>query len=51
MMNYGLTPGVFCENVIQQSVGCKLPKVFRRIVLVEGLKLRLALVELLVVAL
>ena len=51
MTKSGLTPRVFGENIIQQSVGCKLPNVFRWIVLVEGLKLRLALVELLVVAL
>lgn len=39
------------ENVIQQSVCCELSNVLRGNVFVEGLQLRLALIELLVVAL
>lgn len=45
------TPRVFSEDVIHQSVCCKLSHIFRRIILIQGLQLSLALIELLVVTL
>lgn len=45
------TSRVLSEDVIQQSVCCKLPDVLRWIFLIQGLQLGLALVELLMVAL
>lgn len=47
----GHASGVFGEDVIQQSVCCKLSNVVRGIVLIQGLQLRLALIELFVVSL
>lgn len=49
--NNGHASGVFGEDVIQQSVCCKLSNVVRGIVLIQGLQLRLALIELFVVSL
>lgn len=45
------TSRVFGEDVVDEAVGGELAHVLRGAVLVEGLQLRLALVELLVVAL
>lgn len=45
------TSRIFSEDVIQQSICCKLSNVLRGIVLIQGLQLGLALIELLVVSL
>lgn len=48
---YKLTSRVSSENVIEQSISCKLSNILRWIVLVQSLQLSLALVELLMVSL
>lgn len=45
------TSRVFSEDVIQQSICCKFSNVLRGIVLIQGLQLSLALIELFMVSL